>query len=137
VAFDLEALCHGNGSETAREPFIDRCLDIGNSVATPAYQVVVGRLGCLEEAELPAGVECANPPLGDEDAEISIDGAEADFGELMSDEGIDLISGEVSTAVFYGLEDRVSLSAVSMDHERSHPTAQESDLSIINNGNNY
>jgi hypothetical protein len=137
VTFESEALRSGCPSETAGEPLVDWSLDIGNGAAGAAYEMIVWRLCGFEEAEPASGIDGANSPLGDEDAEISIDGAETEFGLPVPDEAIDLVGGEVTATLFYGLEDRLSLSAASMDHEQSHANATQLAMSIINNRNCY
>jgi hypothetical protein len=137
MTFENEALRRGCRSEAAGEPLVDWRLDIGNGAADAAYKVIVRCLCGFEEAELASGIEGANQPLGDEDAEIAIDGAQTDFGLAVPDECKDLVGSEVPLTPFYDLEDRVSLSAASMDHEQDYATATFPALSIINSRNYY
>ncbi len=44
----------------------------------------------------------------------------------MLDEIVNLVGGEVAAALLYGIEDCVSLSAASIDHEETYPTAPDS-----------
>jgi hypothetical protein len=137
VAFESEALRCGCRSEAAGELLVDWCLDIGNGAADAAYKVIMRCLCGFEEAELASRIEGPNQPLGDEDAKISIDGAQTQFGLPVSDEGIDLVGGEVAPTLFYDLEDCFSLFAAPMDHVREHATAPHLLMSINNNRNCY
>jgi hypothetical protein len=137
VTFEREVVRRGCRSEAAGEPLVDRRLDIGHGAADAAYKVIVRCLCCFEEAELASGIESTNSPLGNKDAEITIDGAQTELGLPVPDEAIDLVCSEVAPTLFYGLENRLSLSAASMDHGHSNPNATQPALSIISNKNCY